>query len=210
MLAIPYEKQIDENACALACYTMVAKYFFPTTTAEEVAQISGHEPNYVVWEFKFWLWLLDKNIAIDNYDTIDYALWATEGIEGLKKSLPEKEFNFYKANTKDLGAYQSDIQKLLAHKNFHHYRGGPTYDRLVKAVAENKVCAVVLDSHALYDEKGFDLHQVVVLSVNDDEVIYHDPSPERGPNQKIDKTKFVRAWLDTVSEPSLCIYYQNK
>jgi len=48
MLKIPYFKNYGK-ACALACYAMVAKYFFPKTTFKQIAKITQWEPGYVIW-----------------------------------------------------------------------------------------------------------------------------------------------------------------
>lgn len=64
MLVIPFIRSPGGNACALASYTMVAKYFFPETSLEKISKISHWEPRYVVWAFKFWLWLMDKVVPL--------------------------------------------------------------------------------------------------------------------------------------------------
>ena len=63
MKNIPYI-QAPSNACALGCYTMTAKYFFPEVTFDQIAEISQWEEGYIVWAFKFWLWIMDKGIKI--------------------------------------------------------------------------------------------------------------------------------------------------
>src|SRR3990167_6586554 len=101
MLDIPYVANPGKG-CALACYTMVAKYFFPETTFEQIAKISDWEPGYVIWPFRFWLWIMDKGVKVTDYDLIDLQGWADKGVEGLRQSVGEKEFNNYLSNTKNL------------------------------------------------------------------------------------------------------------
>ncbi len=204
MLQIPYEKQIDDRACALACYTMVAKYFFPEVTSEEMKKIADWQPNYVVWAFKFWKWIMDRGIKIEEYELIDYKLWAEKGTEGLRKSVSDNEFNFYIKNAKDITVYPEQIKEVIKHKNFLHHREKPTYEQLTNALAENKVCAVVLDSRSLRGLTGFSLHQVVVLDANKDYVYLHDPLV--GPKFTVSKKTFVNAWLTVVAQPELTIY----
>lgn len=204
MIAIPYVKQPDKNSCALASYTMVAKHFFPETTLEEMAKISDWQPGYVVWAFKFWLWIMARGIKITEYDTLDYRAWAKEGLEGLKRSVPEKELNFYVENTKNLESYSEDIQKVLAHPNFTLIKEKPSFQILEKALNESKVCEVVLDSRSLRGAEGFSLHRVVVLDVGNNEIEFHDPA--RDPNTKVDVERFKHSWLEVLSESELCIY----
>lgn len=205
MLNIPYEAQKDFNACALACYTMVARYFFPEVTAEQMTKIAGWEPGYVVWSFKFWLWLADKGIRIEDYDIMDCEAWASNGIEGLRNSVPQSEFEFYTANTKDLNSYAVDIQAIFANKNFTYHRERPKLETILNALENKKVCEITLNSGILNNEKEFNMHRVVVLDINKNDVIVHDP--DRGPYFKIPREIFLQAWLgETTPEPELCIY----
>ncbi len=206
MLSIPYEQQIDEQACALACYTMVARHFFPEITAEDIKEIADWESGYVVWPFKFWLWLLDKGISIEDYDLIDYEAWAREGADGLKKSTPEKEFGYYFKHTKNLDTYGASISALLNHPNFTYHREKPEFQHLEHALHDGKICEVVLNSKALRNKDGFSLHRVIVLDLTDTGAILHDPSHSGGPNLRVSKEKFLRAWLKTTSAPELCTY----
>lgn len=183
---------------------MVAKYFFPETTLKQVKEISNSQKGYVVWAFKFWLWIMNKGIRITEYDTLDYKAWANEGISGLKKSVPEKEFNFYLENTKDILSYASDIKKVLKHPSFNLFKQKPTFALLEDAVGKDAVCEVVLDSRTLRKLKGFSLHRVVVIDISGDEVVFHDPA--YGPNDKASKEDFRNSWLKAVAEPELCIY----
>lgn len=204
MLDIPYIKQPDPNSCALASYTMVGKYFFPEVTFDQLAKLSDWQRGYVIWAFKFWLWIMDKGIKITEYDILDYESWAKNGVEGLKKSVSEKEFNFYVENTKDVEAYSSDIDKVLKHPNFTLIRKKPTFENLEKSVKTGKICEVVLDSKTLRDKEGFSLHRVVVLGIKGETVTFHDPAYKA--SSKATRERFIKSWLVAVSEPELCIY----
>lgn len=204
MIDVPYVKQPESQSCALACYTMVAKHFFPKVTFEQIAKISNWQKGYVVWAFKFWLWIMDKGVFIKEYDTLDYETWAKNGLIGLKNSVSAKELNYYLENSKDLESYSADISKMLDHPNFTLVKEKPSFELLEGAVNGGYVCEVVLDSRTLRDREGFSLHRVVVLEINNYEVIFHDPAYE--PNAKVPKEKFIESWLETVSEPELCIY----
>lgn len=81
MLDIPYVGS-PKNACALASYIMVAKYFFPETTFEQIAEISDWEPGYLVWGYKFWSWITKRGIQVIDYDLIDLDSWISEGKKG--------------------------------------------------------------------------------------------------------------------------------
>lgn len=205
MLVVPYVGS-PKNACALACYTMVAKYFFPEATFNQIAKISDWRKGYVVWAFKFWLWIMNKGIKVTDYDKLSLKAWAKEGLKGLKRTVPEKEFNYYLKNSYDLEGLTADIPLVVNHPNFTHKRQNPTVADLNKAVKEQKICEVVLDSHTLDNIDGFSLHRVVVLDINKDTVTFHDPRLKPRPYRKEDISHFKKAWLEKVSETELCIY----
>ena len=205
MLNIPYISN-PGKACALACYTMTAKYFFPETTFEQIAKISDWEPGYVIWPFKFWLWIMDKGIKVTDYDLIDLQKWADEGMVGLKKSISEKELDYYQKNTKNLESYSADIKKVLAHPNFIYNRKRPLFEDLENAFQKGAVCEVVLNDAILDGANGFSMHRVVVLDITKDNVIFHDPRKKvPHPARKESKGLFEKSWL-SLTEPELCIY----
>jgi len=97
MTDVPYVPQPDKNSCALACYTMVARTFFPETTFDQVQRISGWRPGRVIWAFRFWNWIMEKGIVVEDHDPIDLRAWAEHGADGLKRSVSTKEFDYYKS-----------------------------------------------------------------------------------------------------------------
>jgi hypothetical protein len=205
MLNIPYVGS-DRNACALACYTMVAKYFFPETTFEQVAKLSDWKPSYVVWAFKFWNWITKKGIMVTDYDLIGYRDWAENGAKALEDTMSENEFNFIYTHTKDLDALSEELRKLLKNKRFVYHRQRPTFEQLKQAVQEGKPCEVVLNSHVLDHRAGFALHRIVVVDINERQITFHDPRPEPRANRKETIEHFNKAWLKALDEPELCIY----
>jgi hypothetical protein len=207
MLDIPYISA-PRNACALACYTMVAKYFFPEVTFKRIATIANWQEGYVVWGFKFWLWIMDRGIKVKNYDDIALLNWANQGVEGLKASVPKKEFEFYLNNTKNLELMTDDIKKVLNHHHFTHHQQNPKLSDLISSLKAGNVCEVVLDAKTLDRKEGFSLHRVVVLDANDHTVTLNDPRPNPMPARKEPTSLFVKAWLEAVNEPELCIYHK--
>lgn len=203
---IPFEEN-PGKACALACYTMTARHFFPETTFDQIAKISDWAPGYAVWAFKFWLWIMNKGIKVTNYDLISLRSWADEGIEGLRKTISEQEFDFYVNHTKDINAYPDDIKKVLAHPNFTYNQKKPTWNDLVDAFNKEAVCEIVLDSATLDKEKGFSLHRVVVVDIDKDYIVFHDPHSGRPrPFRKERIEAFKKAWLEKFEVPELCVY----
>lgn len=98
MRDIPYHDN-PNNACALACYTMVAKFLLPeeNVTFEELGIISDWKSGYVVWAFNAWNYLLGKNISITDYDSYDYRLMVKKVLMLYKKVCHQKNLIILKA-----------------------------------------------------------------------------------------------------------------
>jgi hypothetical protein len=205
MLNIPYV-QSSENACALACYAMIAKFYFPETTFEEIAKISDWQEGHIVWAFKFWQWITEKGIRVKDYDLIDYSMWANEGVEGMRRSVSEKSFDYYQENTKDLSQLADDVKALMNNQNFLYIRQKPGFEILKEEISKGNPCEVVLNSRVLNKRDGFALHRVVVLDVDDEFVTFHDPGKDPRPARKEAVGDFTHAWLEAVDEPELCVY----
>ena len=207
MLNIPYEKNRG-NTCALSCYTMTARYFFPETTFEQLAEISDWQKGYVIWGFKFWLWIMDKGIKITEYDLIDLEKWSNNGIESLKNEIAEEEYQFIVEHTYKIDSYSEDIKKVLAHPNFIFKRQRPTWNDLIEAFKSGAVCEIVLDSVTLDGKNGrISLHRVIVLDINERIITFHDPRTNKSRPKRTENIQlFKKAWLETLDSPELCIY----
>ncbi len=207
MLDIPFEKNRGK-ACALSCYTMTARYFFPEVTFEEMAKISDWKKGYVIWGFKFWLWIMDKGIKITEYDLIDLEKWAEEGIESLKDDISKEEYDFLVKHTWQIDSYSDDIKKVLAHPNFIFKRQRPTWNDLQEAFDRGAVCEVVLDPVTLDKKNGIiELHRVVVLDIKNNKITFHDPRTNKPRPARVESIElFKKAWLEALVEPELCVY----
>jgi len=166
------------NACALACYTMVAQYLLPdlNVTFEQLGKIGDWHKGYVIWEFPIWNWLLDRGIYISNYEPADEVSWANGGIEGLKKSISTEEFTWYEKNTYSLAAVTKDLQKTLINPHFTYIHRQPLWQDVINEHAKSGICDITLNLQALNHKDGLDVHRVVLLDITNTEVVFHDPN----------------------------------
>ena len=132
MKQIPYHNN-PGNACALACYTMIAQYLLPDAdvTFEQLGKIADWHPGYVVWEAPVFLWLMTQGVHITDHDVIDLNAWATEGVTGLQKTIPVGEFKWYQENTYDFDGLTNDVKAMAPHPNFTYIQHKPTWEDIV-------------------------------------------------------------------------------
>ncbi len=197
------------NACALACYTMAAQFLLPEKnfTFEQLAKVANWKKGYVVWGFKLWKWLMDQGIHIVDYDTIDYEAWAKEGVKGLRKSVPAKEFKFYKENTYDLEAESMSVSEMVDHPNFTYIKKRPLWKDVVKEFNKPGICDVTLNGRLLHGQEGFTVHRVILIEINEKEVIFHDPNNDWSGEYAQRPLKEFRAIFEAMSQPELARYY---
>lgn len=207
MKDVPYHDN-PGNACALACYTMIAQYLLPQSgvTFERLAKIGNWREGYVVWEFPIWKWLMDQGVYITDYDVIDYEAWAKDGVSGLQNSIPAEEFNWYKENTYDLNEVTGHIQEIFAHPNFSYIHKKPDWDDLIAEYKKPGICDLVLNSHALNRKEGFAAHRVVLIDITDTEVVFHDPNYEGSGAYRHEPIDHFRKAFKAIESPALARY----
>jgi len=207
MKQVPYRDN-PGNACALACYTMVAQHLLPKEgiSFEQLGKIAGWRKGYVVWEFPVWKWLMDRGVYITDYDAIDYKTWARDGVDGLKKSVPPKEFDWYNKNTYDLHEVTGHLQEVFAHNHFTFNQRKPTWENIVAEYNKPGICDIVLNSKALNREEGFAAHRVVLIEITDSEVIFHDPNHDGSGAYRHEPIQHFRRAFEAMESPALARY----
>lgn len=207
MKNVPYASNAG-NACALACYTMAAQYLLPgaSITFEKLAKIADWRKGYVVWGFPVWKWLMDSGVYLTDYDTIDYEAWALEGAAGLKRSVPEKEFTFYKENTYDLETEARRVNLMYRHPHFTYIRRAPSWRDIEAEHSKPGICDLTLNLRALNREAGFTVHRVVLLDITKDEVVFHDPNKDGSGARRREPLEHFKQAVASLGSPELARY----
>jgi hypothetical protein len=207
MRKVPYQDN-PGNACALACYTMIARYLLPSAdiTFDQLGRVADWRKGYVVWEFPIWKWLMDKGVHIVDYDVIDYDAWVKDGVEGLKRSVPEEEFDWYEANTFDLNEVTGHIREAFNHNNFSFVHRKPIWEDVLAEYAKPGICDIVLNSRALNHKEGFAAHRVVLIEINDTEVVFHDPNYDGSGEYRHEPRVHFRKAFEAIESPALARY----
>ena len=207
MRQVPYHDN-PGNACALACYTMVAQYLLPDIdiTFEQLGKISDWHTGYVVWEAPAFVWLMNHDVQVTDYDVIDYDAWANKGVESLKKAIPLDEFKWYEDNTYDFSSLTKHIQEMVTHPNFTYVQRKPTWEDIVAESAKSGICDLTLNSRTLNHKDGFEVHRVVLIEITDDEVTFHDPNKDGSGAYGHESISHFRKALNAIDSPCLVRY----
>lgn len=188
---------------------MVAQYLLPdkNITFEQLAKLADWKKGYAVWGFPARKWLMDQGVHMTDYDVIDYAAWAKDGVEGLRKSVSGKEFNYYEKATYDLGLESKRVNLMYNHPNFTYIRRKPTWSDVVSEFRKPGACDLTLDSRVLNRENGsgLKLHRVVILDITSDEVVFNDPNSAGDGVGRREPLKHFRSAFEKA--PELARYY---
>jgi len=190
---IPQVKQISETSCASADYTMVTNALGFDCLLEDILKITESEIGFA----PFWRFLVEnKNIEIVDFTENNLKLWAEKGFIDFQQETDARPFNFFKDRIVDPNKYQDDLNYLFKNKNFTFYREKPTVDLLKEYFAKGYVCDVMLDPWIIYGEEPprYSLHRVFIVDINDDEIIFHDPSFDGEAFYKSNAVKFEKAF----------------
>lgn len=211
MKQVPYHANRG-NACALACHTMVAQYLLPNKhiTFEDAAEVANWQKGYVVWGFAVWKWLMDNGVYITDYDVIDYEAWARDGVIGLQASVSPKEFAYYKENTYDLEEEGGRINLAYNHPHFTYIRHSPSWDDIVAEYNKPGICDVTLNARYLNKQEGFDGHRVVIIEINDQDVVFHDPNNDGTGAYRHERIDHFRNAVADFGSPELARYSLKK
>ncbi len=207
MRQVPYHDN-PGNACALACFIMIAQYLLSDTevTFERLGKIANWRKDYVVWEFPVWQWLMDQGVYITDYDVIDYDAWSKEGVSGLQNSVSPEEFRWYEENTYDLNEVTGRIQQAFHHPNFAYFRKKPTWEDVVAEYEKPGICDIVLNLHALNRKEGFAAHRVVLIEITSKEVVFHDPNDDGSGKYRHEPINHFKRVLESTESPALARY----
>ena len=204
---VPYHGN-PGNACALACYTMVAQHLLPNEgiTYEALAEVAGWKPGYVVWPAPVWAWLLERGVSIIDYDVIDYEAWATEGLDGLRRSVPPEEYSYYEQHTYDLAGEGERMRAVLDNERLTYVRRKLTWDDVTREHELPGIVDVVVNSSVLNGEQGVALHRVVLLGITSTEVTFHDPNADWSGASRTEPLSLFRDAFEALDGPELARY----
>lgn len=149
---------------------------------------------------------MDRGVRIDDYDVSDMKAWGEHGLDGLRNSVSEREFQFYQENTYDLKAVTKQVSSTYHHPNFSYTQKKLTWEDIVAEVRKPGICDITLDSRTLNRKPGFTVHRVVLIDITDTEVIFHDPLLDGGGAYRHELIAHFRKAVDSLSGAELARY----
>ena len=196
---IPCVKQISETSCASADYTMVANALKINSSLDDILKVTKSEIGFA----PFWKWLVEeKNIEVIDFSQNNLQSWSKNGFTDFSQNTDPKVVKFFDDRIKNSSDYQKDLQSLFQNEKFKFFNQKPSVDLLKEYFSKGYVCDVMLDPWLIYGEEPefYSLHRVFIVDINDDEIIFNDPSLDGGEFFKSNTINFQKAFQIEGSE----------
>jgi hypothetical protein len=198
---IPFFESCDENHCFQACLKMVLAYWLPNRefSFEELDKLSGHKAGKWTWQGKTILYLIENDFEVVNIENLDYQALAEKGEKYLTSIWTKEVFNIQKKYS-DLAFEQQVAQKLIKNKKIILKQNEAEIEDIFDLFNKNYTILVSVNPYTIRNEDGYASHMVVITSLDEKNIIIHDPGPPGFLNKKINRNVFEKAMTKPAKE----------
>lgn len=193
----------DGTHCFQAALKMALAYFQPDReySYEELDEITQKVPGKWTWPTAAMLWLMENRFELRLVEEFDYKAFAERGGDYLIDKCGQ-EVGQVQIENSDVEREQEIAARFVEYAPLE-YRV-PTTDDIAQYLKENWVVMCNVNSSLLQGRQGYSGHFVIIVDVDDDEVIMHDPGLPPSPNFAVEKKVFEKAWAyPSVSDKNL-------
>lgn len=206
-MEIPYfEDLLEKPYCLQACMRMVLKYYFPERdySFEEINRMIGIESRLI------WLSAMEAVVIFDDlgldatcYSTMDSEEYIDKGEQYVKENYDDWE--------NILGHIDVEIELKFTRTALERglsKRKELTFKDVEKFFGKNYILIILLNVNELKGKEGYLGHFVVLTDITDEYVQFHDPT--EGPDRKVPREDFIRAWYDDDTDRGALVVYGLK
>ncbi len=197
MKDIPFYPNLKDNLhCFEACLRSALKYFFPEKdySWKEIDKITQKQRRKLSWPMAGLNYLGEKQIEILLIDSFPYRKLAKEGIKFLRSIWPEEKIK--QEGVSDLKTAIRSARQLIKNPNIRIESRESSIEELKKLFSLYEIVIVDINSKAIFDQKGFSPHSVIVKDIIRRKVIFDDPGLPPRRNVEVDCKVFDRAWQE--------------
>lgn len=194
-MQIPFYPNDKTNMhCFQASVQMILGYFMPerTFTLDELVKLSGSVEGMSTWPARMLIELDKMGLDIVMVEGFDGKDFIERGPEYLREVYAGETAEWQIENG-DIDKERADYQELYDHGISVQQRI-PTIGDIQKYMSDGYLVKVTLNSRRLKGLDGYLGHSVIVVSVDDESVILHNPGLPPTPNQKVTRKIFEAAW----------------
>lgn len=183
----------DGTHCFQAALAIVFGRFRPDLkfTIEELDKISAKVPGKWTWPTAAMLWMMDNGFEIMLIEDFDYEDFAGRGEMYLVERLGDEVARAQIENS--VIDQELDFAKRFARVAPLECRA-PIFEDVDKLLTAGYLIICNINAAALFGQKGYSGHFVVVFGCDKKTLTIHDPGLPPKPSLKVDKKIFEKAW----------------
>ncbi len=160
--------------CVQACLQMLLYSFEkPVLSLQELDEITHHEAGTYTWMSDALLWLEKQGFEVENYENLDYRIFAAKGKEYLRQIWGAKTFELQDAFS-NLDREQAMASKLLE-SGIRTVNARMSLEEIKQKMDQGFFVMLSVNPHALKGDRGYGSHMVVVQSIAKTRTILLDP-----------------------------------
>ena len=188
-----FSNTADGTHCFQAALSIVFGSIWPDRkfSIEELDRISAKMSGKWTWPTAAMLWMMEQGLEIRLVEDFDYEDFADRGEKYLYDRLGDEVARAQIEN--------SEIDQELAFaKRFAKLAPLecriPNFKDIEKLLSEGFLIICNINAAALFGQKGYSGHFIVVYECDKTTLTIHDPGLPPKPSLKVDKKAFERAW----------------
>lgn len=171
---------------------MVIEYFNPSRkwSWKELDELTGKRKGLWTWNLYGLASLQEQGFDVVNWEDLDYKRFSEEGASYLVERFGKRPAAEIIKNS-DI-KYEMDVARRLMGSLTEPKV--PTFQDVAHFLSEGYLVVCNINLNRLNDKRGYAGHFVLVHSLTDEMVTFHDPGPPPVEARKIYRQDFLEAW----------------
>lgn len=191
---VPYFRNTpDDTHCFQASLRMVLKYFWTDRdfTWEDLDTISSKQKDLWTWPMAGLTWLKSNGFDVVDVEDFDYGQFLNAPEDYLVSKFGELTAREQIAHS-DINAELENTRQFL--QAVHVENRQPDVHEISQFLKDCYLIIANVNAEALNDRPGFVGHFVVVIGVDSEGLIIHDPGLPGEENRHVSFERFTKAW----------------
>lgn len=183
----------DDLHCLQSAYLSIAKYFLPTFDPDwyDWSKLTGFEPSKGTWASAGLLWFYNQKFKVSHISLFDYERFIETGGQYLIELVGE-EVGKWQIEHTNIAQEQARAKELLRYGIVE--KREPNLLDIKNLLDRGYLVRVLINSRAINNKPGYSGHAVTVFSIDEENIIYHDPGLPPIPSRKVPISLFEKAW----------------
>lgn len=193
-----YKNLKDDLHCFQAALLIVLSIYFPKKryTYKEIDRVTGFRKGAVTWDSQGLLWLAKKGFEIVRISSFDYKRFAKEG-ESYLHWFWRSDVYDWQSKQSNFKQEQRKAQKLIPFGSA--IKKQATVNDIEKLTNKGYTIVASINPRVLDRKKGYANHSVVIVSISNTKISFHDPGLPPQENRTVTKKQFQKALHEIVA-----------